>query len=264
MSDEEFDVPQGEEEESQADDPHLLAASYALDAITDAERVIFEAHLTNCPDCRREVAECAEISVRLSEGLEVEPPPALREQLLAMIATAPQDAAPARGLAAPIDELADRRAARHRPADRVSRWWLAAVAAGIIAIGAVAVTQWPGDAQDPSTVVAVQKILDSSDAIRSTASVDGASVTVVTSYALDRAALLTEGMPGPPEGQDYQMWFVSADGAAVSAGLMPREGGEVLLAGEPGDAVAVGITLEPAGGSDQPTSEPLVAIPLKG
>ena len=33
---------------------------------------------------------------------------------------------------------------------------------------------------------------------------------------------------------------------------------------EPGDAVAVGITLEPAGGSDQPTSEPVVAIPLKG
>ena len=262
MSDEKCEVRQGEE--SDADDPHLLAASYALNAITDSERDAFEVHLTRCSDCQREVAECAEVSVRLSEGLEVEPPRALREQLLAQIATTPQDAAPARGPAAPIDELADRRAARHRPVDRVSRWWLAAVAAGIIAVGAVAVTQWPGDAQDPSTVVAVQKILDSSDAIRSTASVDGGSVTVVTSYALDQSAMLTEGLAGPPEGQDYQMWFVSADGTAVSAGLIPRGGDEVLLAGEPGDAVAVGITLEPAGGSDQPTSEPVVAIPLKG
>lgn len=262
MKNEESESVQGEEPD--AEDPHLLAAAYALDAITDAERAAFGAHLARCPDCQREVANSAEMSVRLSEGLEVEPPPALREQLLARIAITPQDAAPAMLPASPTDELAERRAARHRPPDRMNRWWLAGVAAGIIAIGTVAVTQWPGDTQDPSTVVAVQKVVDSSDAIRSTASVDGASVTVVTSYALDQSAMLTEGLAGPPEGQDYQMWFVSADGTAVSAGLIPREGTEVLLAGEPGDAVAVGITLEPAGGSDQPTSEPVVAIPLKG
>src|SRR5690606_14997432 len=72
-------------------DPHDLAAAYVLDAVDDAERAAFEAHLEGCPDCRREVAELTETSLGLSDGLEVQPPPALREQLLAQVAATPQD-----------------------------------------------------------------------------------------------------------------------------------------------------------------------------
>lgn len=260
-------------------DPHDLAAAYVLDAVDDAERAAFEAHLEGCPDCRREVAELTETSLGLSDGLEVQPPPALREQLLAQVAATPQDTSAAQDAVAPQDaatpqdavlsqdgapdELADRRAARHRAPGRFSRWVLAGAAAAAVAVGAVAVTQWPDDAPDPS-VVAVQEVLDAPDAVRASGSVDGATVTVVTAYSIDRSVVLTEDLADPPEGQDYQLWFVGGDGAAVSAGLLPRDDDQLLLEGDPGEAVAVGITLEPAGGSEQPTSDPLVAVPLEG
>nr|WP_306239298.1 anti-sigma factor [Ornithinimicrobium cryptoxanthini] len=274
-----------------------MAAAYALDAVDDAERAAFEAHLEGCPDCQREVAELTETALALSDGLDVEPAPALREQLLAQVAVTPQDAPTSRDAVtsrdAPTsqdaiapqdavtsqdaiapqdavtsqdgrpDELADRRAARHRAPGRFSRWVLAGAAAAAVAVGAIAVTQWPDDASDPS-IVAVQEVLDAPDAVRASGSVDGATVTVVTAYSIDRSVVVTEGLADAPEGQDYQLWFVGGDGAAVSAGLLPRDDDQFLLEGDPGEAVAVGITLEPAGGSEQPTSDPLVAVPLEG
>lgn len=262
------------------DDVHALAAAYALDAVDPDERATFEAHLATCADCRLEVAELTEAAVVLSEGLETEPPPALREQLLAQVAVTPQDepgrapqeeparapqAEPARAPQdepAPVtsDELADRRARRSRGP---GRWLLAGAAAAVIAVGAVAVTQWPQDSPAPS-IVAVQEVLDAPDAVSATESVDGATVTVVTAYSLDRAVLQTEGLVDAPDDQDYQLWFVDAEGSARSAGLIPRDDEQMLLDGDPAGAAAVGITLEPAGGSEQPTSDPLVAVPLEG
>ena len=251
-----------------ADDVHALAAAYALDAVDPDERAQFEAHLATCEDCRREVAEFSEASVLLTDDLKVAPPVALREQLLAQIAVTPQDAAgthdsaPEQG-----DELAARRVRQggHRvPHERNHRqWWIAGAAAAAIGLGAIAVNQWMPQDSDPA-ILAVQEVIDAPDAVRTTESVDGATVTVVTAYSLDRAVLLTDNMDAAPQGQDYQLWFVHEDGTAVSAGLMPREGDEILLEGDPTGAVAVGITVEPAGGSDQPTSDPLVAVPIKG
>ncbi|MFI6938501.1 anti-sigma factor [Streptomyces sp. NPDC050418] len=61
-----------------------------------------------------------------------------------------------------------------------------------------------------------------------------------------------------PDGRVDQMWF--ADGASMrSAGLLSGEGVErvvLLLDGRIGGATAVGITVEPAGGSTRPTTEP--------
>ena len=73
------------------DDMHALAAAYALDAVDGGERAAFEQHLVTCADCRREVADLREATVALSDDLAVEPPPALREQLMAQIAVTPQD-----------------------------------------------------------------------------------------------------------------------------------------------------------------------------
>lgn len=264
------------------DDVHALAAAYALNAVDADERESFERHLATCEDCRREVAELSEVTVALSEDLAVEPPPALREQLLAQIATTPQDGptpvevptheegptpvgapthqdGPAHHVG-PMDEVAAHRARR---SGGPGRWLLAGAAAAAIAIGAVAITQWPTDTPDPA-IVAVQEVLEAPDAVETTESVDGTTFTVVTASSLDRAVLVTEDLPGAADGEDYQLWFVHEDGTAVSAGLMPREGDQVALEGAPAGAVAVGVTVEPAGGSEQPTSDPIVAVPLQG
>ena len=46
---------------------------------------------------------------------------------------------------------------------------------------------------------------------------------------------------------------VAAEADMVDAGLMPRRGSTALLDGDSDEAIGVGLSLEPAGGSEQPT-----------
>jgi anti-sigma-K factor RskA len=243
---------------------HDLVGAYLLNALDDRERAQFEQHLADCTRCRQEVAELSGTVAGLSADLEQGPPPALRERLLAQIADTPQDVqSEPRVVASPPtprrDELAQRRSRKSR------RWLVGIAAAAAVAVGAIAITQWP-DATPDQAVVAVEDVLEAQDAVRSSETVGAATVTVVTSESLDRSVFVAENMDSPPEGRDYQLWFVHEDGTAVSAGLMPREPADstsLLMEGDPEGAVAVGVTLEPEGGSEQPTSDPLVAVPLE-
>jgi anti-sigma-K factor RskA len=75
--------------------------------------------------------------------------------------------------------------------------------------------------------------------------------------------LVSADLPRPPEGKAYQLWFITP-GGPVSAGLMkPDETGHgFMVVNVPSDAetiVAAAITLEPEGGSPQPTS-PVLAM----
>lgn len=93
----------------------------------------------------------------------------------------------------------------------------------------------------------------------------GASGSVVVSRDRDRAAFLASGMDAPPSGKVYQLWF--ADGKKMrSAGLLDSPGGTkaVLMEGSVGAASAMGVTVEPAGGSPQPTTRPLALMKLPG
>lgn len=252
---------------------HDLVGAYVLDAVDARERALFEEHLAGCASCQREVAELSEPVTELSAGLGQEPPPKLRGRLLAQIANEPQDdvsAEPSRGEALAPDELAARRSladSQSRGEKRGGRRWLvAAAAAAAVAIGAVVVTQWGQDTPD-EVIVAASDVLEAPDAVRSSEQIGPATLTVVTSASLDASALVAEEMDPAPQDQDYQLWFVHEDGTAVSAGLMPHDDSgstTLLLEGEPGGAIAVGVTLEPSGGSEQPTSDPIVAVPLEG
>ena len=73
--------------------------------------------------------------------------------------------------------------------------------------------------------------------------------------------LMVEGLPEISADQTYQAWYI-ADGAATSAGLVtPGPHGLAVVSGL--DPVAgtdtIALTVEPAGGVDQPTSAPVVA-----
>jgi anti-sigma-K factor RskA len=75
--------------------------------------------------------------------------------------------------------------------------------------------------------------------------------------------VVSADLPPAPEGKVYQLWFITSEGA-VSAGLMKSdERGHAFtvvdLPKTPGNLTASGITLEPAGGSAQPT-KPIYAL----
>ncbi|MFD4829897.1 anti-sigma factor domain-containing protein [Streptomyces uncialis] len=92
---------------------------------------------------------------------------------------------------------------------------------------------------------------------------DGARGTVVASRTRDKAVFIGAGMPRPPAGKVYQLWYDDG-GTMRSAGLMePARGDQaVLLNGPLGGASGVGITVEPAGGSPGPTSDPVGLVPF--
>jgi len=85
---------------------------------------------------------------------------------------------------------------------------------------------------------------------------DGSTATVVVSRSEGRAVIVTEDMALAPDGKVYELWLQDAGEPMMPAGLMPDDGdATVLLEGDASDAVAVGITVEPDGGSTTPSDE---------
>lgn len=76
-----------------------------------------------------------------------------------------------------------------------------------------------------------------------------------------RAAVAAAGFGALPEGKVYELWFIGADGAVPAGTFTPTDGVKmVLLDGEMSAGDAVGITIEPEGGSKQPTTDPIVVV----
>lgn len=230
-------------------DVHALSGAYAVDALDDLERAAFERHLAECPECRAEVASLREAAGTLAETTALEPPAALRDRVLAGIATTrplpPEVPAPVS-----LDS--------RRPRRRFNL--LVAAAAAVLAVGGGAVLwQQPWQESSSQQQSAVEAVLSAADARRSSLDFDGgAKATLVHSDSVGRAVLVTEKMPPPPPGKVYQVWLDQPGKGMVSAGLMPvREDQQVLLSGDAATATGAGITVEPEGGSPEPTSKPI-------
>jgi len=94
----------------------------------------------------------------------------------------------------------------------------------------------------------------------------GGTVTAVMSLHQAEAVVTTSALPALPGTRVYQLWVMTSAGAAKSAGLLTvTSSGSTsvpLLAGGvlPGDRL--GITVEPSGGTAQPTTTPIVVMPV--
>ncbi len=224
---------------------HALSGAYAVDALDDIERAQFERHLAECAECRAEVASLRDTAGLLAETTATAPPGSLRERVLTDITTVrPLPPAVRTG-------GASRRRFRLAP--------LAAAAALIAAVGTgVIVTEPWSDDPSQTQVTAVDRVLQAEDAERYTKAIDGSEATLVRSPSLNKAVLLTKNMAPPPEGKVYELWLDHEGVGMVPAGLM-SQGGEqqILLEGDPATALGAGITVEPAGGSEEPSLPPV-------
>ncbi|WP_432752116.1 anti-sigma factor domain-containing protein [Streptomyces sp. JL2001] len=275
-----------------AEDVHLDAGAYALHALPPADEAAFEAHLATCEACRREVREFREAAARLGAADPMAPPPDLRARVLDEISRVRQlratrpgpdpgpGPAPGRGVDPDPDWDPGRepgaRASRGR---RVLRFVLAAGVALAVALGGIAAWQYSRaeDAGDQvvraraqieaarSDAAAFNAVLTAPDARLHTARLTGgATAAVVVSRVEGRAAFTAQDLPALAAGKVYELWYAAPTGDLRPAGLLPATGrpSARVLAGPLANAVAVGVTVEPSGGSAQPTTEPLGIIDI--
>ncbi|MEU2657276.1 anti-sigma factor [Streptomyces sp. NPDC007325] len=243
-----------------ATDLHTLVAAYALGALDGSERRDFEVHLRTCEACRQEAAEFEATAARLAAAVSQSPPVAAKAQVMSAIDGVRQlpPRVPAAGPAPALRGILRRRA--------VPLALAASVAAA--ALGGVAVWQTQNGQELEQQARQAQQRLDAISAVLAAPdartvhgkAANGALTTVISSDQQNEAVFTAAGLPAPGAGKTYQLWL-DHDGTMRPAGLIDRDG-TVILTGDPGDAGAVGLTLEPAGGSPQPTTTPLLLMTL--
>jgi anti-sigma-K factor RskA len=229
-------------------DMHKLTGAYAVDALDDLERARFEQHLSECEDCRAEVRELRETAALLAEATAVAAPVSLRESVLSGISQV-------RPLPPVVPAAATTSVRRRLPL---------LVAAALVLIAGLGAVVWQPWSDEVPQLTAAEQVLQAEDAEKVFLDLGEAGrATVVRSKAEDRAVITTEDMVPAPDGKDYELWFMSPDEEFVPAGLMPDDPDQtVVLEGSAAEAVAVGITVEPDGGSDEPSSAPIALFEL--
>ena len=250
-------------------DLHVLTGAYALDAVDDLERRAVQRHLEGCETCREEVRGFRETAAALADGVALAPSAALRDRVLAQVRTTPQLPPVQRGssfdsLVRDVPVPAARRGAR-------SGRLVAAAVAAVLALGGgtVGVVQYreAQDARAAQRVALAQQqeianvLNDPARRLVSGPVSSGGRVTVA--LAGSRAVVLTAGVTGLPQGRTYQLWVIRQDGIR-SLGLGPASSDAAgswarpVTGVRPGDTVAVSV--EPDGGSQQPTTTPVAAV----
>lgn len=252
-----------------ADQPdlHTLTGAYAVDALPDEEREIFEQHLLACDACAQEVVELQATASRLADDIAVPPSAALKGRVLAEIDATRQER-PLGGYATPPagDELGARR--RRRPRRGVVAG-LSAVAAAVILVAGVGVVSTITDlnsriAEVETASAQMRDVIAAPDAVTVEApGPDGAMGRVIVSQTRGEAVFVAADLDQPPSDHVYELWLI--DDAPRPAGLFaPEDDGSVtrIMTGDLANAAAIGVTVEPAGGSPEPTSDPIMVFEL--
>jgi anti-sigma factor RsiW len=203
-------------------DLHDQAPAYVLDALDPEDRWTYERHLDTCERCREEVAALREIAGDLAYAAEgPEPPPELRDRILSAARSEPRIA----------------------PVVPLRRRWLfptTAVAAVAAACAAIGLGLWANS-------------LRSGPAEQRVVPVQGAAGNLIV--AGDRATLVV-CLDEIPATRTYEAWVIRNDEPSP-AGVFAGGCRSVRLEEPVRRGSVVAVTLERAGGVDEPTTDPL-------
>ena len=220
---------------------HHLGAAYALDALDERERLAFEAHYSACEICRTDVREFRATAADLAALTTSVPPAGTRAKVLAEIATTRQLSP----LPDAVVRLADRR--RSRP---LMATLAVAAAVACFVVGAVVVGGF-GRGDDFDDTVAAIMLEPGAQVAQLSGDGDG---TVRIAWSGDRAAVIGDDLPVPPDGSVYELWLIDDAGPQPMRLLDPADDGDVRrVVPVDGLPAAWGITIEPESGSTTPT-----------
>ncbi|MFD8491630.1 anti-sigma factor domain-containing protein [Amycolatopsis sp. NPDC059657] len=237
---------------------HTLAGAFAVNALSEHERARFQRHIEECESCAQEVRELRATAARLGAAVaEEQTSPQLKARVLAEVRATRQEPPTAR----PEPEESVRTAAR------VPRWALIlSTAAAVIGLalagvfGGIALNTQNRLETAQSKYAPVAELLAAPDAqtLHGRSAIGGGG-TVVMSPSLDKMMFMASKLPSPGD-RDYQVWLIQ-DGKARSAGVLPKAaGGQLVLASGLTGTTQVAVTLEPPGGSPEPTTDPFLRV----
>ncbi|MGH3520321.1 MAG: anti-sigma factor [Haloechinothrix sp.] len=239
-------------------DIHTLTGAYALDALSNEEREAFEDHLARCAACRHEVAELRETAARLGSAVAAAPPAQLKADVLERIRRVRQ-LPPDQG---PIIPMRGRKWPLRVAGLAAAASILLALALGIQVFRSAQELESANEqlAQVDGRYTDLVDVVTAPDARVITSTERGMRATVVVSESEGRMAFVPQDMRSPGADKTYQLWLIGPDGAR-SVGLLASANGPVVTDTIEGTN-RFGVTVEPAGGSKQPTTNPVMLVAL--
>jgi anti-sigma-K factor RskA len=226
--------------------------AYVLGALPEQERRELEEYLAAHPERQAEIDELGNVASLLAlSPPEQEPSPELRRSIMAVV-EAQRPPARTRSWLAGVKELLSVRN-------------LTLGAAALLVIG---LFSWnmllQGQVQDLQGQVA--SLQDSQQsrmvALAGTGAAQRAEAEVIL-LKDHKAVLMAEDMPRVPENKTYQIWVIEDD-VPQPSGLFEADGDTVAAVVEKplDEDDVIAITIEPDGGSQQPTTHPMLTAKL--
>ena len=235
------------------DDRHFedLLESYALNALSTEERREFEDYLAVHPERQARVDEIVAITSLLALAPEeYEPPESLRKNIMGRV----------RSEAQPAENTGGR-----RPLAGLRRLFTpGGLAAGAAVAVAVALLSWNVLLQSELREQQSELQAFRNDTrVEQAYTLNGAGEGMVLRFQDHEAVLMADDLPPVPDNMEYQIWCITDEKAIPAGTFRPDEGPVAANIQSPISRVdTVAVTMEPAGGSPEPTSDPLLVAEL--
>ncbi len=235
---------------------------YSLGALDVDEINALESHLETCRDCQAELADYQKIADGLLHALPARTPSAsVRRRLMAQLPSA-----------------------QYRTPGLVARFFgqLSFGQFATLAVMTVLIVlnlnsnQQLHDLQQLQTAllerlstertVVAMLAYPGTQALEVSSDIQNLTGSILVDKNKNTAVLIVQNLPALEAGQTYQVWLIDANGDRTSGGLfVPTEQQEYTTAAIQstvpiGKFVGVGVTVEPWGGSDQPTGERVLRV----
>ncbi len=220
-----------------------LIPGHVLGILDPEETLRMERHLPECPECTAELREAEQTVAMLAlTSPTVEPPPELRDRVLAAIEPEPLPEAE------PEPERRSAREPRSMPG-----WWprFTRVAVPVLAVLVIGMFAW--------NISLRHDLTNTNNTIYGSATSVALPKVGTVFVDSDGSATLVANASSAPTGKTYQAWVIPPSGKPVSAGTFGGGRTDVSFATPAHEGDTLAVTVEPAGGSKQPTTQPIAA-----
>ena len=214
--------------------------AYALGIGEDPERQEIAEHLArNCPNCTPGVRSAMATVAAMSGAVKpVNPPTRLRKRVVAMVRPEPK---------------------------RSAAVWIPWGVAGALALALVSIAL-PGRGRQSDTAKLEQALSILNDWVTKEVSFgDPAARGRVFVSPNKGVVFIAAHLPRLDANKTFELWLIPAKGNPIPAGTFRGEADSTAVyvrAGPVRNAAAVAVTVEPAGGSPQPTTTPFIVTKL--